>query len=70
VGVIGRGEQKPLSDNINLRMQCPEYEKLWAAYLEAAREWRDAVQTPSVSAYTAGSDSSTIPSLPVLVPQE
>lgn len=32
-------------------MQCPEYEKLWAAYSEAAREWRDIIQTPSLSTY-------------------
>jgi hypothetical protein len=32
-------------------MQCAEYEKLWAAYLDAAYEWRLTVETPSLSAY-------------------
>jgi hypothetical protein len=30
-------------------MQCPEYQKLWATYLDAACEWRDIIQTPSLS---------------------
>jgi hypothetical protein len=32
-------------------MQCPEYEKLWAAYVDAACGWRDALQMPSVTIY-------------------
>jgi hypothetical protein len=32
-------------------MQCPEYEKLWAEYLDAAYEWRQTLQAPSLSVY-------------------
>jgi hypothetical protein len=32
-------------------MQCLEYEKLWAAYIESACEWRHLVQTPSLTPY-------------------
>jgi hypothetical protein len=35
-------------------MRCPEYEKLWAAYITAAYEWRDAIQAPSLSVYATG----------------
>jgi hypothetical protein len=35
-------------------MQCPEYEKLWAAYIDAACEWRDTLQTSSLSVYATG----------------
>jgi hypothetical protein len=35
-------------------MQCPEYERLWKAYVDAACEWRDILQTPSLSVYVTG----------------
>ena len=30
-------------------MRCPEYERLWEAYIDAISEWREAIQTPSES---------------------
>ena len=41
----------PSSAASNHCMQCPEYEKLWTAYIEAACEWRDLIQTPLLSIY-------------------
>jgi hypothetical protein len=35
-------------------MQCPEYEKLWTAYIDAASGWREILQTPSLSVYATG----------------
>ncbi len=32
-------------------MQCPEYERLWAAYVDAECDWRDIIQAPAMSAY-------------------
>ena len=41
----------PTTAASNQRVQCPEYERLWAAYVDAACQWRDIIQTPSVSTY-------------------
>lgn len=43
---------RQIRSRIQTRMQCPEYEKLWAAYIDAACEWRDTVQRPSLSIYS------------------
>ena len=36
-------------------MQCQEYEELWSAYVEAAREWRRVTRgRPGTTVYSAG----------------
>jgi hypothetical protein len=44
----------PSQLRITTRMQCPEYQKLWTAYIDASSEWRETVQTPSLSVYETG----------------